>query len=57
MPVPARAARWKELAQRFPDYPPILMSAADLIVHNGPVYGIPSGDARPYLNRLGPAST
>jgi tetratricopeptide (TPR) repeat protein/TolB-like protein len=52
MSVPARVTRWKELAQRFPDYPPILMAAADLIVHGGPLYGIPSGDARPYLDRL-----
>ncbi|MEO6529267.1 MAG: hypothetical protein ABIP93_21795, partial [Gemmatimonadaceae bacterium] len=29
-----------------------LMSAADPIVHSGPIYGIPIADARPYLDRL-----
>jgi serine/threonine-protein kinase len=47
-----RVANWKKLAAQYPDYPPILMSAADPIVHSGPVYGIPITDARPYLDRL-----
>ncbi|MEO6529072.1 MAG: serine/threonine-protein kinase, partial [Gemmatimonadaceae bacterium] len=51
-PFPARVANWKALAGRYPDYPPILMSAADPIVHSGPIYGIPIADARPYLDRL-----
>ncbi|HEV7991118.1 MAG TPA: serine/threonine-protein kinase, partial [Gemmatimonadaceae bacterium] len=47
-----RVANWKKLAAQYPDYPPILMSAADPIVHLGPIYGIPIADARPYLDRL-----
>ena len=50
--VPERVARFKELAQRFPDYPPVLMAAADPIVHNGPYYGIPLAEAKPILDRL-----
>jgi TolB-like protein len=52
LPVPAAIARWKTLADRYPDYPPILMSAADPIIHYGPQYGIPLARARPYLDRL-----
>jgi TolB-like protein len=51
-PVPAKVAAWKELAKRYPDYPPVLMSVADLIIHSGPLYGIPMTDARPYLDRI-----
>jgi TolB-like protein len=51
-PFPARVANWKKLAAQYPDYPPILMSAADPIVHSGPIYGIPLAEARPYLDRL-----
>ncbi|HKH90333.1 MAG TPA: hypothetical protein VKA54_00950, partial [Gemmatimonadaceae bacterium] len=43
---------WKALAARYPDYPPVLMAAADPIVHAGPLYGIPSAEARPILDRL-----
>ena len=52
LPTPARIARWKELAGRFPDYPPVLMSTADEIIHEGPLYGIPISEARPFLDRL-----
>ena len=52
LPVPADVARWDSLALRYPDYPPILMQAADPIIHSGPYYGIPIGRARPYLDRL-----
>jgi TolB-like protein len=52
LPVPADVARWDSLALRYPDYPPILMQAADPIIHSGPFYGIPIGRARPYLDRL-----
>lgn len=52
LPVPEKIARWKAAIQRFPDYPPILMSGADLIIHSGPLYGIPLADARPLLLRL-----
>jgi tetratricopeptide (TPR) repeat protein len=51
-PLPQRVAQWKALAERYPDYPPFLMAAADPIVHFGPVYGIPLEDARPFLERL-----
>lgn len=51
-PIPQRIATWKALAQRYPDYPPFLMAAADPIVHSGPVYGIPLTDATPLLDRL-----
>jgi TolB-like protein len=50
--IPAKVAHWKALAQRYPDYPPILMAAADPIIHFGPLYGIPIRQARPYLDRL-----
>ena len=52
LPVPAKVDGWKSLALRFPDYPPVLMSVADLIIHSGPLYGIPMTDARPYLDRI-----
>jgi serine/threonine-protein kinase len=35
-PVPAKIGAWKELAKRYPDYPPVLMAVADLIIHSGP---------------------
>ena len=50
--VPERVEAWKALAARFPDHPPILMAAADPIVHNGPYFGIPLSDAQPILDRL-----
>ena len=52
LPTPAMVARWKELAVRYPDYPPILMSAADEIIHEGPLHGIPIAESRSYLDRL-----
>ena len=52
MPVPAKIAAWKELAKKYPDYPPVLMAVADPIIHSGPLYGIPMTDARPYLDRI-----
>jgi hypothetical protein len=52
LPLPARVARWKSLAARYPDYPPFLMAAADPILHYGPFYGIPLEEARPLLDRL-----
>ncbi len=51
-PLPARVAAWTALSERFPDYPPFLMAAADQIIHFGPVYGIPIANARPMLDRL-----
>ena len=50
--VPERIEQWRKLAERYPDYPPILMAAADPIIHFGPMYGIPIERARPYLERL-----
>ena len=50
--VPERIANWKALAERYPDYPPILSAAADPIIHSGPYFGIPIGDARQYLDRV-----
>jgi TolB-like protein len=52
IPTPQRIARWKALAERYPDYPPVLMGAADPILHSGPLYGIPISEARSYLDRL-----
>ena len=52
IPFPEKVARWKALAERYPDYPPVLMSAADPIIHSGPMFGIPITEARPYLDRL-----
>ena len=52
IPLPEEVAEWKALSQRYPDYPPFLMAAADPIVHSGPIYGIPISDARPMLDRL-----
>lgn len=51
-PLPVRYAAWKVLAGRYPDYPPALMSAADLIIHSGPLDGIPLSDVRTYIDRL-----
>ena len=51
-PVPAKIGAWKELAKRYPDYPPVLMAVADLIIHSGPLFGIPMTEARPYLDRI-----
>ena len=50
--VPESIEQWRKLAERYPDYPPILMAAADPIIHFGPMYGIPIERARPYLERL-----
>lgn len=52
LPFPARLAEWKKLAARYPDYPPVLMAAADPIVHSGPLYGVPVTESRPALDRL-----
>jgi serine/threonine-protein kinase len=52
MPIPQRVAAWKALAAKYPEYPPALMSAADVIIHSGPVYGIAIEDAQPFLDRL-----
>ncbi|MBL8997111.1 MAG: protein kinase [Gemmatimonadetes bacterium] len=52
LPVPEKIELWKSLAARFSDYPPVLMSAADLIIHSGPLYGVPITDAQPLLERL-----
>ena len=52
MPVPQRLALWKALAAEYPEYPPTLMSAADVIIHSGPVYGVAIEDAQPLLDRL-----
>ena len=52
LPVPEKIELWKSLATRFSDYPPVLMSAADLIIHSGPLYGVPITDAQPLLDRL-----
>jgi len=52
LPIPERVAEWKALIQRFPDYPPFIMAAADRIIHTGPIYGIPLAEAQPLLDRL-----
>ncbi|MEJ7760974.1 MAG: hypothetical protein WKF55_15445 [Gemmatimonadaceae bacterium] len=52
LPIPERVAEWKALIQRFPDYPPFIMAAADPIIHTGPIYGIPLAEAQPLLDRL-----
>jgi hypothetical protein len=52
LPFLDRLAEWKKLAARYPDYPPILMSQGDPIVHGGPYYGVPVAEARPTLDRL-----
>lgn len=52
LPVPERVAEWRALVQRYPDYPPFLMAAADPIVHSGPIFGLPLTDATPFLDRL-----
>lgn len=52
LPVPAEIEAWKALARRYPDYPPVLMSVADEIIHNGPLYGISLAEAEPFLDRL-----
>jgi TolB-like protein len=52
LPFLERLAAWKALATRYPDYPPVLMAAADPIVHSGPLYGIPISEARPILDRI-----
>ena len=51
-PFAEELARWRELSRRYPDYPPVLMATADLIIHRGPLYGIPMAEARPLLDRL-----
>jgi len=52
LPLPERLEQWRGLLKRFPDYPPMLMSAADLIIHNGPIFGIPLAESSPLLQRL-----
>ncbi len=52
LPIPAKIDAWKVLVKRYPDYPPVLMEVADLIIHSGPMYGIPMTEARPYLDRI-----
>jgi hypothetical protein len=52
LPFPARNAKWQELVARFPDHPPILMAAADPLVHTGPLYGVSITEAGPLLERL-----
>jgi serine/threonine protein kinase len=52
LPFLQRLDAWKALLARYPDYPPVLMAAADPIVHSGPYYGIPIAEARPTLDRL-----
>ena len=52
LPFLPRLEAWKALATRYPDYPPVLMAAADPIVHSGSYYGIPIAEARPTLDRL-----
>jgi TolB-like protein len=52
LPLLERITAWKELAAEYPDYPPVLMAAADPIIHNGPYLGIPISDAQPFLDRL-----
>ncbi len=40
------------LAARYPDHPLAQYGIADLIIHTGPLYGVPILDALPYLDRL-----
>jgi tetratricopeptide (TPR) repeat protein len=50
--VPERIAATKALAAEYPEYPPALMSAADAVIHSGPLYGVAIEEAQPYLDRL-----
>jgi TolB-like protein len=52
LPVLERIAELRKLAAEYPEYPPILMAAADPIIHSGPFHGIPISDAQPFLDRL-----
>lgn len=52
LPVPQQVTEWRTLVRRYPDYPPVLMSAADVIIHTGPLYGISLAEAQPLLDRL-----
>lgn len=51
-PLPERAKVWRDLMRRYPDYPPILMSGIDEIIHAGPFYGIALDETVPVLDRL-----
>jgi hypothetical protein len=50
--VPERIAATKALVAEYPEYPPALMSAADIVIHSGPLYGVAIEEAQPYLDRL-----
>ncbi len=52
LPFTQKLAKWRELVSRYPDYPPVLMSAADMIIHEGAAYGVPLAESRPMLERL-----
>ena len=52
LPVPAQIARWRDLVARYPDYPPAVMGAGDLIMHLGGWYGVSVAESRPYFERV-----
>lgn len=52
MSFPERTERWRKLIQQYPDYPPILMSGVDGIIHSGPFLGIALDETLPVLERL-----
>jgi len=52
LPFPAALDSGRILAARYPDYHQAQYDIADLIIHDGPAYGVPIRDAQPYLDRL-----
>jgi hypothetical protein len=52
LPTRARIDSGRVLAARYPDYPTAQYEVADLIIHLGPLVGVPIADAIPYLERL-----
>ena len=52
LPTVQRVDSMRALAAAYPDYALAQYTAADLIIHGGPVVGIPVAEARPYLSRL-----
>ena len=51
-PFAERLAALQSYAARFPEYYMAQYRAGDLIIHNGPINGVPIANAIPYLDRL-----
>ncbi|HEX6317102.1 MAG TPA: serine/threonine-protein kinase [Gemmatimonadaceae bacterium] len=47
-----RLAAWEAVAARFPEYHMAQYRVSDLIIHTGPLHGVPVTRALPYLDRL-----